>query len=73
MGCIVQNTYSWVITSYETLPANSQINIVGSIDLPTVQTATLGMGYIVTYIDTDDTNVTTNGRIIDYLYTNFPL
>ena len=73
VGCQVQNTYSWLITGYDTLPANSKVSIVGSIDLPTVQTASLGMGYIVTYINTDATNVTANGRIIDYLSTNFPL
>jgi hypothetical protein len=73
VGCQVQNTYSWLITGYDTLPSNSQVSIVGSIDLPTVQTASLGMGYIVTYINTDATNVTANGRIIDYLSTNFPL
>ena len=31
------------------------------------------MGYVVTYINTDATNITSTGRIIDYLYTNFPL
>lgn len=73
VGCVVQNTYSWIITAFDELPANSQVSIVGSIDLPNIQTATLGMGYVVTYINTDPTNVFTTCRIIDYLSTNFPL
>lgn len=55
------------------MPAGSQVRIVGSIDLPTVQTASLGTGFIVTYSDTHGTNVFANGRIVDYLSTNFPL
>lgn len=31
------------------------------------------MGYVITYINTDATNVYTTCRIIDYLSTNFPL
>lgn len=49
VGCLVQNSYSWLITSYEELPANSQVMIAGVVDFPTVLTTTLGTGYIVTY------------------------
>ncbi len=73
VGCLVQNTYSWLITSYDTLAAGSQVKIKGKIDFPTAFTSTLGTGVIVTYSNNDDTNVTANGRIIDYLSTDFPL
>ena len=46
---------------------------MGTIDLPMGETATLGMGQILTYGDTHASNVRDNGRIIDYLSTNFPL
>lgn len=73
VGCLVQNDYSWVITSFDQLAAGSKVQIVGSIDLPTIQTASLGMGFIVTYSNTHSSNVFANGRIIDYVTTNFPL
>ena len=73
VGCLIQNSYSWVITSFDELPAGSQIKIWGKMDLPTQMTASLGMGYVVTYSNTHSSNVFSNGRIIDYLTTNFPL
>ena len=45
----------------------------GTIDFPTAQTASLGMGWIVTYSDTHSSNVFDHGRIIDYGTFNFPL
>jgi len=73
VGCLVQNSFSWLITSYDDLPAGSTVMISGVIDFPTVLTSTLGTGYVVTYSNEDATNVFANGRIIDYLSTNFPL
>jgi hypothetical protein len=73
IGCLVQNTYSWLITSFEELPANSNVMISGVIDLPTALTSTLGTGFIVTYTDNHASNVFTNGKIIGYLSTSFPL
>ena len=70
---MVQNTYSWLITSYDELPAGSTVMISGVIDFPTVLTSTLGTGYVITYTNEHTTNVFANGRIIDYLSTNFPL
>ena len=55
------------------LPANSQVNIYGHIDFPTVATNSLGMGYVCTYSNQDATSVFANGKTIDYLTTNFPL
>ena len=49
IGCLVQNSYSWLITSYDELPAGSTVMIAGVIDFPTILTNTLGTGYIVTY------------------------
>ena len=73
VGCLVQNSYSWLITSFDELPAGSTVKIQGVIDFPTEQTASLGMGYVVTYSDTHSSNVHSHGRIIDYATTNFPL
>ena len=72
VGCLIENDYSWIITSFDELPAGSQVKIVGTMDFPTVQTASLGMGYVVTYSDAVS-NCFTNGRIIDYGTFNFPL
>lgn len=44
IGCLVQNDYSWVITSFDAIDDNSHIKIIGLIDLPTTQTTTLGTG-----------------------------
>ena len=73
VGCLVQNSYSWLITSYEELPANSNVMISGVMDFPTALTSTLGTGYIVTYSNEHASNVFANGRIIDYVSTSFPL
>lgn len=73
VGCLIQNSYSWLITSFDELPAGSQVKVAGVIDFPTIQTATLGMGWIATFGDTHSSNVFDNGRSIDYLTTNFPL
>lgn len=48
------------------------MKIIGQIDFPTIQTASLGMGYVVTYSDAVS-NSFVNGRIIDYGTFNFPL
>ena len=45
---------------------------MGTIDFPTAQTTSLGMGFVVTYSDTES-NIFDNGRIIDYATKNFPL
>jgi hypothetical protein len=73
IGCSVQNSYSWIITSFDTLASGSQVKIFGQIDFPTVLTASLGTGYIATYSNEDATSVFNNGRTIDYLQTSFPL
>lgn len=73
VGCLVQNSYSWIITGFDTLPANSQVKIYGLIDFPTVATNSLGMGFVCTYSNQDATNVFTTGKTIGYLTTNFPL
>ena len=73
VGCLVQNSYSWVITSFATLAAGSNVMVVGLVDLPLAQTASLGMGYIVTYGDTHSSNLFGNSRYIDYLAVNLPL
>lgn len=49
VGCSVQNSYSWIITSFDTLSSGSQVKIYGQIDFPTILTASLGTGYIATY------------------------
>lgn len=73
IGCLVQNTYSWLITGFDALPAGSQVNIYGFIDFPTVAVNSLGMGYVCTYSNQDVTSAFNNAKTIDYLTTNFPL
>jgi len=73
IGCTVKNTYSWIITGFDLLPAGSQVIIYGTIDFPTVPVNTLGMGYICTYSNQDSNNTFNNSKTIDYLYTNFPM
>lgn len=73
VGCLVQNTYSWIITGFDLLPAGSQVKIYGTINLPTVMTASLGSGYIATYSNQDATSAFINAKTIDYLQTSFPL
>jgi hypothetical protein len=72
VGCLVQNTYSWIITGFDVLPAGSQVKIYGFIDFPTIATNSLGMGYVCTYSN-QDANTFANAKTIDYLSTNFPL
>lgn len=73
VGCYVQNTYSWIITGNDDLPAGSQVYITGEISMPLVATTNLGTGYVVTYVGDDSTNTFTTSRIIDYMSTNFQL
>jgi hypothetical protein len=68
----VQNTYSWIITGFDTLAAGSQVKIFGFIDFPTVPLNSLGMGYVCTYSNQDATSAFANARTISYLTTNFP-
>lgn len=71
VGCTVQNTYSWIITGFDTLAAGSQVQIYGFIDFPTVPLNTLGMGYVCTYSN-QNSNAFVNAKTISYLTTNFP-
>lgn len=73
VGCLVQNTYSWLVTGFDLLPAGSQVKIFGVIDLPLNVTTSLGNGYIATYSNQDATSAFLNAKTIDYLQTNFPL
>lgn len=73
VGCLIQNDFSWVITSFDELPAGSQVKVMGEIDFPTEQTASLGMGYVATFGSTHSSNVFDHGRSIDFLRTDFPL
>ena len=73
VGCTVQNSYSWIITGFDTLSAGSQVIIYGMIDFPTAAVNTLGMGYICTYSNQDNTNAFTTAKTIDYIYTNYPM
>ena len=56
IGCLVQNSYSWIITGFDTLPAGSQVIIYGTIDFPTVPVNSFGTGYVATYSNQDATN-----------------
>jgi hypothetical protein len=73
VGCTVQNSYSWIITGFAELPANSQVIIYGKVDFPTTAVSSLGMGFVCTYSNQDATNTFANSRTIDYLTTSFPL
>jgi len=73
VGCTVQNTYSWIITGFDTLLAGTQVIIYGMIDFPTAAVNTLGMGYICTYSNQDATSAFNNAMTIDYITTNFPM
>jgi hypothetical protein len=73
VGCTVQNSYSWIITGFAELPANSDVIIYGKIDFPTTAVNSLGMGYVCTYSNQDASNTFTTAKTIDYLSTNFPL
>ncbi len=46
---------------------------MGRIDFPTVQTVSLGTGYIVTYTNTHASNLFAYGQIIDYKAVTFTL
>jgi hypothetical protein len=72
IGCLVQNTYSWIITGFDVLAAGSQVKIYGLIDFPTTAVNSLGMGYVATYSNQDVTSAFLNAKTIDYLSTNFP-
>ena len=73
VGCLVQNTYSWIITGFDALLAGSQVKIFGLIDFPTTATYSLGMGFICTYSNQDATSNFLNSRTIDYITTDFPM
>jgi hypothetical protein len=63
----VQTTRNWAITSFQSLPGGSLIIIVGLVDL-TSTSGYLGQGYIVTFNSTHETDIMSNGFIIDYIY-----
>lgn len=78
IGCTVQfdlglHRYSWIITGFAELAANSQVIIYGRVDFPTAAVYSLGMGYVCTYSSQHATNTFANGKTIDYLQTNFPI
>lgn len=70
VGCLVQNTRQWVITGFNALSASSAIKIVGWIDLPTNQNGAIGAGEIITFNNTDPTNIRSTGFIVDYYYSS---
>jgi hypothetical protein len=72
IGCSVQNTNHWVITSFLAVNNATTIIIKGYIDLPAVQ-GTIGVGEIITYADTNENNIYSNGSRIDYIQTDFGL
>jgi len=43
VGCLVQNTRSWVITGFNAMAVNDWVRVVGFIDLPSTH-STLGGG-----------------------------
>ena len=65
IGCLVQNTRNWVITSFATLAASSRVKIMGYIDMRTTN-GYLGTGEVITYNNTHPTDIRGNGFIIDY-------
>ena len=65
VGCLVQNSYSWIITSFDEITSGT-IVISGLMDLPTKSVTSLGLGEIITYGNTHSSDTYTNGRIIDY-------
>lgn len=67
VGCLVQNTRQWAITGFNALNGGSTVKIVGYIDLPSSYHY-LGAGEIITFNNTDATNIRSNGFIIDYFY-----
>ena len=72
IGCLVQNTRSWVITGFNLLPASSTVIIVGYIDFPNIA-GTVGTGEVLSYNNTHASNIRANGFIIDYVSVNFGL
>lgn len=71
IGCLVQNTRSWVITGFNQLPAGSKVILAGYIDFPSSSSVYLGAGQIITYNDTHPTDIRGNGFIIDYQYDSY--
>lgn len=67
VGCLVQNTRSWVITGFNAMTAGTWVKVVGFIDMPSTN-GYLGGGYIKTYNNTHSTDIFTNGFVIDYDY-----
>ena len=68
VGCGVQFTsssYSWVVTGFSAVSPGTRVIISGKIDLPD-QNGDLGTGEIITYSNMHDSNIRSNGAIIDY-------
>lgn len=63
---MVQNSNSWVVTEFDTLPASSDVILRGYIDLPTGANTYIGAGEVITYNNTHSTDIRANGFIIDY-------
>ena len=72
VGCDVQNTNHWVITSFVPVGAGTSILIRGFIDLP-AQSGTIGLGEIISYSDSHPSNIYANGSRIDYIKKDFGL
>lgn len=75
IGCSVQSSNTWVLTSFQALSTNSRVIIMGYIDIGGSVNTYLSVREIISYNNTHDTNIRTNGFIIDYLYdgsTNSP-
>ncbi len=69
IGCMVQNTRNWVITSFQGVAANSKIAIVGQVDMP-VSAGYIGTRYIYTYNNSHSTDIRANGFVVDALNVN---
>jgi len=72
IGCSIQNTNHWVITSFQAVTAGSTIIIRGFIDLPSLS-GTIGAGEIISYADNSNTDIYSNGSRIDYVKCDFGL
>ena len=69
IGCLVQNTRSWVLTGFNAIAVGTLVKVVGMIDLPSTS-GSIGAGYILTYNNTHPTDIFNNGFIVDYHYTS---
>jgi hypothetical protein len=66
IGCDVQDQNHWVITSFQAAVPNTLIIIRGFIDLPSTA-GSIGLGQIISYSQSDQTNIHGNGSIIDFV------